>query len=161
MGERLHVKHICGRMEDFKTRLKGERKRLGLNQDKFAQLGGVTRDTQLNYENGSRKPDSDYLQRLSDAGIDVLFLFTGKLSVGSLSDDEEELLDGYRKLDLRAKARVLGVVEGASDTDKPASAPKGRANITIHGGVGQQIHGETFKKVVGPQIVKVPSKKKS
>ncbi|WP_044530751.1 helix-turn-helix domain-containing protein [Herbaspirillum sp. B65] len=148
-------------MEDFKTRLKGERKRLGLNQDKFAQLGGVTRDTQLNYENGSRKPDSDYLQRLSDAGIDVLFLFTGKLSVGSLSDDEEELLDGYRKLDLRAKARVLGVVEGASDTDKPASAPKGRANITIHGGVGQQIHGETFKKVVGPQIVKVPSKKKS
>ncbi|MBW9333141.1 helix-turn-helix transcriptional regulator [Herbaspirillum sp. RU 5E] len=147
-------------MEDFKTRLKGERKRLGLNQDKFAQLGGVTRDTQLNYENGSRKPDSDYLQRLSDAGIDVLFLFTGKLSVGSLSDDEEELLDGYRKLDLRAKARVLGVVEGASDTEKPASAPKGRANITIHGGVGQQIHGETFKKVVGPQIVKVPSKKK-
>ncbi|MDR6584672.1 MULTISPECIES: helix-turn-helix domain-containing protein [Herbaspirillum] len=148
-------------MEDFKTRLKGERKRLGLNQDKFAQLGGVTRDTQLNYENGSRKPDSDYLQRLSDAGIDVLFLFTGKLSVGSLSDDEEELLDGYRKLDLRAKARVLGVVEGASDADTPPSAPKNRSNITIHGGVGQQIHGETFKKVVGPRMVKAPSKKKS
>ena len=146
-------------MEDFKTRLKGERKRLGLNQEKFAQLGGVTRDTQLNYENGSRKPDSDYLQRLSDAGIDVLFLFTGKLSARSLSDDEEELLDGYRKLDIRAKARVLGVVEGAKSLDSvPPQARKNSVQMTIHGSVGQQITGDINapqRIIMGRKKVKV------
>lgn len=143
-------------MEDFKTRLKGERKRLGLNQEKFAQLGGVTRDTQLNYENGSRKPDSDYLQRLSDAGIDVLFLFTGKLSTGSLADDEEELLEGYRKLDIRAKARVLGVVEGASSLDSaPPQTHKRSVQMTIHGSVGQQITGD----VTAPQTIMMGRKK--
>ncbi|UWE15144.1 helix-turn-helix domain-containing protein [Herbaspirillum huttiense] len=146
-------------MEDFKTRLKGERKRLGLNQDKFAQLGGVTRDTQLNYENGSRKPDSDYLQRLSDAGIDVLFLFTGKLSVGSLSEDEEELLEGYRKLDLRAKARVLGVVEGSKSIDPvPPQTRKNSVEMTIHGSIGQQITGDINapqRIIMGRKKVKV------
>ena len=148
-------------MSDFSDRLKEERKRLGLNQEEFAALGGVKKGAQFNYENGSRAPDTDYLFSIALAGVDLVYLMTGEPSVSTMSDDENELLAGYRKLDLRAKARVLGVVEGASDADTPPSAPKNRSNITIHGGVGQQIHGETFKKVVGPQMVKAPSKKKS
>jgi len=143
-------------MEDFKARLKAERKRLGLNQEKFAQLGGVTRDTQLNYESGARKPDSEYLQRISDAGIDVLFLFTGTPSTATLSDDEAELLNGYRSLDIRTKARVLGVIEGATSANEPPAPSKTGPTVTFHGSVGQQITGD----ITAPQTINVGRKKK-
>jgi len=145
----------------FGQRLKEERKRLGMTQPDFALVGKVEKNTQINYEQDKRSPTAEYLLAISEIGVDVHYVLYGSPSSDSLTEDERELLAGYRKLDLRAKARVLGVIEGASDTDTPAPAPKGRANITIHGGVGQQIHGEIFKKVVGPQMVKATSKKKS
>ncbi len=148
-------------MSTFGQRLKDERKRLGLTQPEFAAVGGVEKGAQINYEQDKRFPGADYLIAVAALGVDTQYVLLGVPSPNGLTEDESELLVGYRKLDLRAKARVLGVVEGASDTDTPPSAPKGRANITIHGGVGQQIHGETFKKVVGPRMVKVPPKKKS
>ena len=141
-------------MSDFKTRLKGERKRLGLNQEKFAQVGGVTRDTQLNYENGTRKPDSGYLQCLADAGIDILFLFTGEPYVSAFTDDEKELLLGYRSLDVRGKARVLGIIEGATPHEPV------RTQVSIGGSVGQQIYGDVHGTVAAPSIGKTIVKKK-
>ncbi|MBV8634176.1 MAG: helix-turn-helix transcriptional regulator [Burkholderiaceae bacterium] len=144
-------------MTSFQERLKFERKRLGLSQEKFAALGGVTRDAQMNYENGSRRPDSGYLQGLSDAGVDIVFLFSGALSTEALADDEKELLVGYRKLDIRAKARVLGVIEGASAIDSsPPKPAKAAPTVTFHGSVGQQITGD----ITAPQTINVGRKKK-
>lgn len=106
-------------MKYFFDRLKEERKRLGLNQDDFAALGGVKKGAQFNYENGSRKPDSDYLAAIALAGVDVLYLLTGKPAASSISADENELLTGYRLLDVRSKARVLGVVDGLANSEGP------------------------------------------
>lgn len=149
-------------MKYFSDRLKEERKTLGLNQDEFAALGGVKKGAQFNYENGSRTPDSDYLAAIGKAGVDVLYLLTGGRAASSLSADETELLAGYRLLDVRSKARVLGVVDGLTSPMAPVPAPaEPRAassgpNIVFHDKVGQQVTGD----VTGTQTFNVGTKKK-
>lgn len=146
-------------MKYFFDRLKEERKRLGLNQDEFAALGGVKKGAQFNYENGSRTPDSDYLAAVAAAGVDVLYLLTGEHALSALPADEHELLTGYRKLDIRAKARVLGVVEGSIEptTTPPSRSVERNTQMVFHGKVGQQIHGD----ITAPQTINVGRKKKS
>jgi transcriptional regulator with XRE-family HTH domain len=43
----------------------------------FAKLVNVHRKTQFNYEQGERKPDTDYLQAIAKAGVDVAYVLTG------------------------------------------------------------------------------------
>lgn len=148
-------------MSYFKDRLRAERKRLGLSQEKFAALAGVTKDTQLNYESGSRKPDSDYLIAICGAGVDSHFLLHGTPSSDELPAEESELLLGFRKLDLRGKLRLLGLVEGMTEGAAPTSAPAAasqtqrKQKITIKGAVGHQVNGD----VAGPLTVNVANKK--
>ena len=49
-------------------RLQEERKRLGLTQDKIAEIGGVKRRTQINYEAGGRSPEGNYLFAIAAVG---------------------------------------------------------------------------------------------
>jgi len=150
-------------MSYFKDRLRAERKRLGLSQEKFAALAGVTKDTQLNYESGSRKPDSDYLIAICGAGVDSHFLLHGTPSSDELPAEESELLLGFRKLDLRGKLRLLGLVEGMAEGTAPTPTPAPAAasqtqrkqKITIKGAVGHQVNGD----VAGPLTVNVANKK--
>lgn len=58
-------------------RLKLERERLGLSQSAFAEIGGVQKRSQINYEQGSRKPDTKYLEGIAAAGADVAYILTG------------------------------------------------------------------------------------
>lgn len=62
----------------FGNNLKLERVRLGLNQSAFAEIGGVSKATQVAYEADSTRPDAAYLARVSDAGVDVYWLLTGR-----------------------------------------------------------------------------------
>lgn len=59
-------------------RIRAERKRLGLSQAAFAIQVGIHRRTQVNYESGERKPDTDYLAALAAAGGDVGYVLTGE-----------------------------------------------------------------------------------
>ncbi len=143
-------------MSNFCDRLKEERKRLKLNQEEFAALGGVKKGAQFNYENGSRAPDTDYLFAIASAGVNLAYLMTGTVTEDSMSDDEKELLTGYRSLDIRNKARVLGLIEGASGSDAASPSSKTGATVTFHGSVGQQITGD----ITAPQTINVGRKKK-
>lgn len=138
-------------MSDFGDRLREERKRLGLNQIDFADLGGVKKNAQLNYENGERKPDSDYLFALLKAGVDVIYVLTGERSATSLGNDENQLLTGYRSLDQRGKAGVLAMINGMN------SVPASQSTV-FHGDVGQVVQND----VTAPQTfnfgVKQPKK---
>ena len=58
------------------ARLREERDRLGMNQEGFGLLGGVRKQAQLLYEKDERKPDSDYLAAVAEAGVDVLYVDT-------------------------------------------------------------------------------------
>lgn len=65
-------------MFDFSARLTEERNRLGLSQEAFGAIAGVSKMSQLNYEKGVRKPDAGYLMAVAEQGVDVAYLLTGQ-----------------------------------------------------------------------------------
>ncbi len=91
------------------ARLREERERLGLNQEGFGQLGGVRKQAQLLYEKDERKPDSDYLVAVAAAGVDVLFVLTGRRQSDLPARDASEqlLLENFRRRSLAARQNLL------------------------------------------------------
>ena len=140
--------------------LKAERLRLGMNQEDFGAAGGVKKRTQISYEQDERSPDAVYLRAISAIGVDVQFILTGDQAAASLTDDEKELLSGYRGLDIRGKAGVLGMIDGmtAAPATNPAQQKADTATPTVifHGKVGQQVTGD----VTGKQTFNVGTKRK-
>lgn len=61
-------------------RLRDERERLGLSQTAFAEVGGVQKRAQINYEKDERHPDAGYLAAVAAVGVDVLYILTGQRS---------------------------------------------------------------------------------
>lgn len=64
--------------DEAPQRLRQERERLGLSQKAFGELGGVSKNTQLAYENGSSQFSIDYLTKLASHGLDIGFVTTGR-----------------------------------------------------------------------------------
>ncbi|KVX81577.1 helix-turn-helix domain-containing protein [Burkholderia ubonensis] len=140
----------------FSERLKVERKRLRMNQTTFAVLGGITKDTQLNYEHGSRRPDSAYLEALAAHGVDIAYLLTGQRNESALSTDEEVLLAGYRALDAKGRAGVLGMIAGMTQ-HAPIESKAGKFQQNFSGAnIGQHISAN----VVSPFTLNVGSARK-
>lgn len=134
-------------MTTFGERLKAERKRIGLSQEQFAVHGGVKRDAQINYENGSRKPDSGYIEAISLLGVDVLYVVTGKNDTSALSADEADLVRRYREApDAVKAAAVAALTAGAATKSSKYELNFGGATI------GSQTVGDVnikSRKVVG------------
>jgi len=59
-------------------RLKVERARIRLTQAQLAAHGGVSKATQVAYELDRTTPDAAYLSAISDAGVDVMRVLTGR-----------------------------------------------------------------------------------
>lgn len=59
-------------------RLLEERRRLGLSQEALGAAGGVAKGAQINYEKDARAPDTDYLQGVAAAGVDICYVITGQ-----------------------------------------------------------------------------------
>lgn len=59
-------------------RLREERIRLGLSQSALADIGGVKKLAQINYEKSRRQPDAAYLRRIAEIGADVAYIITGQ-----------------------------------------------------------------------------------
>ncbi|WP_426139414.1 helix-turn-helix domain-containing protein [Pseudomonas sp. DWP3-1-2] len=74
-------------MSEIGTRLRQERKRLGLSQREMGQLGGVAANAQGKYESGERVPKADYLAALAAVGVDVLFVLTNRRATGLRVDN--------------------------------------------------------------------------
>jgi transcriptional regulator with XRE-family HTH domain len=123
-------------IQTFGKRLKAERQRLGLTQTAFAERGGVSKVTQGAYESDSTRPDVAYLSRLADAGVDILWITTGRrASPGidwDLIDELLELIDEWaserKKTPSRAERKDLlrvlysqFIQEGRIDTSAAAA----------------------------------------
>lgn len=101
-------------MNTFSDRLRDERKRLGKNQTELAELAGVQKRAQVNYESGERSPAADYLAAVAAAGIDVLYLLTG---VPAAKQQPLVNAPGQMSLDrARFTAAMVAVEEGLSET---------------------------------------------
>ncbi|MBW0238362.1 MULTISPECIES: helix-turn-helix domain-containing protein [Pseudomonas] len=88
-------------MSGIGSRLRQERERLGLSQKSFGEIGGVEANAQGKYENGDRAPKADYLSRVAERGVDVLYVLTGchtPTQLDNLSQVEEKVLVSYRVL---------------------------------------------------------------
>ena len=59
-------------------RLKEERGRLELTQAALADLVGITKKTQINWEHGISSPNAEALMGYQSAGVDVWYLLTGE-----------------------------------------------------------------------------------
>ncbi len=96
----------------FGARLAEERKRLGLKQAEFAALVGTDVPKQSLYENNHRNMRAAYLSRVAEAGVDVVYVLTGRRSEGDWLDEEAgSVLSAWLNLPPELKepiARLLG-----------------------------------------------------
>lgn len=67
-------------------RIRVERERLGLTQATFAEMAGIGRATQIFYENNDRNPDTAYFEKLSEHGIDIIYLLSGHRTLSTYND---------------------------------------------------------------------------
>lgn len=88
------------------ARLREERQRLGLSQQKLATVAGVAKNTAINWEKGVSSPTADALALLAEAGADAVYILTGRRLApvpveeeyirGELDELERELIDPGR-----------------------------------------------------------------
>ena len=69
----------------------------------------------------------------------------------AVTSDERELLDGYRSMDVRGKAGVLGMIGGMRSPTPPASQAGNAPHVETHGKIGQNFVGN----IIGPQTFNV------
>lgn len=70
----------------FSARLREERLRLRLNQQELADVGGVSKGSQVGYESGVRAPDLRYLERVARANVDIMYVVTGRPIASAASE---------------------------------------------------------------------------
>lgn len=108
--------------ENFGSRLRRERERLGFTQKAFAEKVGVSRMTQVNYESGKRYPGEDYFAATQSLGVDggyLVFGFreadmtNGGLAARCLLWVIEEALE-------LEKNTLVGVLDAAAERVEPA-----------------------------------------
>ena len=101
----------------FGGRLAEERKRLGLKQAEFAALVGTDVPKQSLYENDRRELRADYLARLADADIDVVYVLTGQRSEGGwLGQSASDLLSAFLALPVEVQQSLVAFVRTLSET---------------------------------------------
>ncbi len=138
-------------MLNFFERLREIRKGMNLTQADFGALAGVTVTAQLNYEKGTRNPDTAYLERLAAHGVDVVYLLTGERiprGAAALSEAEAALIARYRSGSPALRGYLQEVGQG------PAS---GGNAVNIGGDVGQQVNGD--QTVTAPMTFNVGKKR--
>ncbi|HEX4736157.1 MAG TPA: helix-turn-helix transcriptional regulator [Allosphingosinicella sp.] len=100
----------------FGARLAEERKRLGLKQAEFAALVGTDVPKQSLYENDRRELRADYLARLADAQVDVVYVLTSQRMEGDwLGQGASDLLSAYVALPPDLQDVLLNFVSGLRD----------------------------------------------
>lgn len=123
-------------------RLREERERLDLSQERFATLGGVLKRAQIHYEKGERNPDSGYLAAVAAAGVDVLYVLTGSRdpALPVLDTSERLLVDNYRRCKQEARVHLIqtsALLAAGIET----AAPRARATKTASSGLRQSSTG--------------------
>ena len=106
----------------FGSRLAEERKRLGLKQAEFADLVGTDVPKQSLYENDRRELRADYLARLADAKVDIVYILTGRRSEGDwLGSGPSELLTSYLTLPPEMQDALEAFARSVRDQFSPPS----------------------------------------
>lgn len=95
-------------------RLKNERERLKLTQEQLGAVGGVTKLSQFNYENGKRTPDANYLSEVAKVGVDIQYVLFGERANTAINDEELLLLHKFRNAEPAVRKFMLYGGESAA-----------------------------------------------
>ncbi len=88
-------------------RLKEERKRLFMTQEKLAILTFTTKKSIGTYEKAHTVPSATFLGHLSSLGFDVVYILTGTRSDTSpFTEEEKQLVELYRSANASIKLAV-------------------------------------------------------
>jgi transcriptional regulator with XRE-family HTH domain len=136
-------------MENFGARLKEERKRLGLNQAQLAELAATSNVAQSRYETGDRSPDWEYLSRVADAGVDVLYVLTGQRDTSNLEAVEADLVRRFREAPEAVRAAALAALSAGTSSGKYQQDLKGAS-------IEQQVSTD----VTAPFSINISSRRK-
>lgn len=101
------------------------------HQGNFATKLGVPRNRQSFLENGERELRADYLDLISQHGLDIQYILTGQRGGELLPLTESRLLDLFRSLGAEAQAAVL-VVVGCMVGDTAQPKPIAAASVALH-----------------------------
>jgi transcriptional regulator with XRE-family HTH domain len=89
-------------MSTIGVRLRQERIRIGLTQRELGRVGGVAANAQGSYEQDRRSPRADYLSKILEVGIDVIYVLTGKPvppsgnpNLDGISEPLDSIFDDY------------------------------------------------------------------
>jgi transcriptional regulator with XRE-family HTH domain len=94
----------------FGKRLAEERKRLGLKQAEFVARLGIDVPRQSLYENDRRELRADYLARIAEAGVDIVYVVTGRRGEGGqLGEGASTLLTDHAALPPKMRLAVEGL----------------------------------------------------
>jgi transcriptional regulator with XRE-family HTH domain len=112
----------------FGRRLAEERKRLGLKQAEFAERVGTDVPKQSLYENDRRELRADYLARLGAAGVDILYILTGRRGAGGrLGQRPSDLLNAYLALPPEMQQALAGLARSLRGQFERAAGTNGQA----------------------------------
>lgn len=108
-------------MDGIGSRLKEERKRLGLSQASLAVAGGIEANAQGSYERGKRFPNATYLSLIAAAGVDILFVVTGvrkARSIDSITTLEAKVLEELDGLPEDVQNDITRLISTLFDSDE-------------------------------------------
>ena len=127
---------VNGESADFGTfegRLIAERDRLGLKQVDLCARIRVSKTTQIQYEQGRRRPDVNYLIDLEKLGFDLMYLLTGERSSSALSAEHQNLIDAYQDASPALRDAALAVLLSPLLDVRSAREIPGYARYTLQG----------------------------
>jgi transcriptional regulator with XRE-family HTH domain len=112
-------------------RLREERERLGLTQPNFASIASTTKQTLFSWESGKTAPDGFQMARLSEAGVDVLYVLTGQRDRPVLTAEEQTLLSYYRRATSERRDAALGALIGASQAQSVTMTNSASGSVQV------------------------------
>jgi phage repressor protein C with HTH and peptisase S24 domain len=124
------------------ARLKEERNRLKLSQEKLAAAAGVTRQSQSKYEKGLRHPDSIYLHAIAQSQCDVNYILTGQRINSSSQNSQHHLQINI------ADAPAHYVKHQHQDYDNPKTVMEANDYIFIPNTVGTKSTRSTSASLI-------------
>lgn len=98
--------YLGTQMANIAERIKEERQRLGLSQDKFGGIAGVSKQTVIAWEKGTTSPTIVQLSELAAHGLSAKYVLTGN-SCGSVVSSDDESLNNSEKMLLSCMRKLI------------------------------------------------------
>ena len=123
-------------------RLKNERKKAKLTQQKLALLLEVSDMTIKRWETGVTAIPSDKLILMNNLGFNVSYILFGEVN-NNLSSDEAFMLEKIRQVDAATRNKILMLLLGAQDATGTVVSNQGGINNGVQVGHNS---GKIFSK---------------